>query len=119
MKTATPPELTPERPAKAQSPAPAPARSAPSAKEAAALTPKERVAPAELKPDAQQVASTPLPRVAGHDKTVEVKIGSIEIRAAAPPPPPKTPEPATHPGKPTEGFEAYRGVRQYSAWFRE
>jgi hypothetical protein len=51
-------------------------------------------------------------------KAVEVTIGSIEIRTAAPSPPSKTPEPApSH--EPLEGFDAYRSVRRYSAWFRE
>jgi hypothetical protein len=52
------------------------------------------------------------------EKSVEVKIGSIEIRAAAPPPAPAPPEPHAAPSQPVEGFEAYRSMRQYSAWFR-
>jgi hypothetical protein len=66
----------------------------------------------------------PLANTSGASKTpkpersVEVKIGSIEIRAAAPLPAPVAPEPPAAPSQPVEGFEAYRSVRQYSAWFR-
>jgi len=55
---------------------------------------------------------------APRQKAVEVTIGSIEIRTAVPSPQPKTPEPA-RPHEPIEGFDGYKSVRRYSAWFRE
>ncbi len=92
-------------------------------KEAHGLTPNESVLrPAPL--DAPQIPSADEAKMSGRDKTardkaIEVKIGSIEIRAAAPPPQTRAPEPAAPPGEAIEGFEAYRSVRRYSAWFRE
>jgi hypothetical protein len=50
---------------------------------------------------------------------VEVRIGTLEIRASAPAPPPSAPGPVAAAEAPLEDFAAYRSVRRYSAWFRE
>lgn len=79
------------------------------------LLPGLRPAPAPESPiaDTSDASKTRKP-----ERSVEVKIGSIEIRAAAPPPALGAPEAPETPSQPVEGFEAYRSVRQYSAWFR-
>jgi hypothetical protein len=82
------------------------------------VTPDEPVLrPAPL-PDAPAALSADRTTVPAREKAVEVTIGSIEIRTAAPSPQPKPPEPAPS-NEPLEGFDAYRSVRRYSAWFRE
>jgi len=72
--------------------------------------------PAPLPPVANASEAAPTQK---SEKQVEVKIGTIEIRAAAPPPAPQAPEPVAARNQPVEGFDDYRAVRQYAAWFRE
>lgn len=82
------------------------------------VTPREPVLRPALLPDAPWGPSADRTKAPAREKAVEVKIGSIEIRTAAPSPQPRTPEPASS-SEPLEGFEAYRSVRRYSAWSRE
>lgn len=84
----------------------------------AAADPVLRPAPQPEVPLTRSVAEA---KGAAREKTVEVKIGSIEIRSSAPPPAPlaQAPEPAAGRVEAVEGFDAYRSVRRYSTWFRE
>jgi hypothetical protein len=77
--------------------------------------PAPRPAPAPESPVAEKSDAS---KIRKPERSVEVKIGSIEIRTAAPPPVPVAPEPPAAPSQPEEGFEAYRSLRQYSPWFR-
>jgi hypothetical protein len=82
------------------------------------VTPEEPVLrPAPL-PEPVLGSSAERTKPPAREKAVEVRIGSIEIRTAAPVPQPKSPEPVSS-REPLEGFEAYRSLRRYSAWFRE
>jgi hypothetical protein len=68
-------------------------------------------------------AVTPTPPVTAmkqpkQDRDVEVRIGTIEIRATVPSPAPPLSEPAPVLGDPAEGLESYRSLRRYSSWFR-
>jgi len=83
------------------------------AQESPAPAPRPAPEPELPLSNTSDASKTPKP-----ERSVEVKIGSIEIRAAAPLPAPVAPEPPAAPSQPVEGFEAYRSVRQYSAWFR-
>jgi hypothetical protein len=58
------------------------------------------------------------PRQMGSESGVEVKIGSLEIRAVTSTVPPPRSEPQPQKEEQDEGLEAYRTIRQYSSWYR-
>jgi hypothetical protein len=69
-------------------------------------------------PEARHAARMPplTRKVPGPPPHIEVRIGSVEVRAVPPP----TPLEARLPEEPTrfEGFDDYRGLRNYFQWFR-
>ena len=103
----------PSRPA--EPPKPEPVRPAPPPREA----PAARVVLAPPPPpEIPAVVEKPQPEAAPAAPPVEVRIGTIEIRAAALPPPPQQslPAPARAASPEPVGFERYARVRGYAGW---
>jgi hypothetical protein len=113
--TTPPPDAPAELRVAAQPTAPRPpAVTTPSS----AATPKEPMLRPSPPPAIPIVPAAEGVRTSSREHPVEVRIGAIEIRTPAPPAPPRASEPAPR-REPIEGFERYRSVRRYSAWFRE
>lgn len=107
---ASPEPSRPAEPSKSEPVRPAPApREAPAARVVLAPPPPPEIPAAVERPQPEPAPAAP---------PVEVRIGTIEIRAAAPPPPPQQALPApARPASPEPvGLERYARVRGYAGW---